>query len=291
MKMNTFKLATLGYVGSFSSIYLNKPRFISTSTNGDNSNKLNPVVVYDNLELHKDHILQENRGKCGIYRLTNIINKKTYIGSAIDIRIYVYYSTKRLASNNMVIYKAILKYGYSNFRLEILEYCEPDNVVAREQYYLDLLKPEYNLLGTAGSSLGYKHTKEGLEKMSAARSAFTGYKLSAETRAKLAVAATGRVLSEEIKEKISAARRGMKFSDETRAKISAATAATFFTQQGSTVINFYISCRYFTSSSRLLDDNHDINLIDNKPIVKYDSADIDKVKILLENKNKSGVYV
>jgi hypothetical protein len=198
MKMNTFKLATLGYVGYFSSIYLNKPRFISTSTNGDNSNKLNPAVVYDNLELHKDHILQENRGKCGIYRLTNITNKKTYIGSAIDIRtrFYVYYSTKRLASNNMVIYKAILKYGYSNFRLEILEYCEPDNVVAREQYYLDLLKPEYNLLGTAGSSLGYKHTKEGLEKMSAARSAFTGYKLSVETRAKLAVAATGRVLSE-----------------------------------------------------------------------------------------------
>jgi predicted transcriptional regulator len=61
--------------------------------------------------------------------------------------------------------------------------------------------------------------------MSASRSAYTGYKLSDETRAKLAVAATGRVLSEETKEKISAARMGIKLSDETRAKLSAATAA------------------------------------------------------------------
>ena len=59
--------------------------------------------------------------------------------------------------------------------------------------------------------------------MSVGRSAYTGYKLSAETRA--TVAATGRVLSEETKAKISASRMGIKFSDATRAKLSAATAA------------------------------------------------------------------
>ena len=139
----------------------------------------------------------------------------------------MYYSGSRLASSNMIVYKAILKYGYSNFRLEILEYCEPNNVVTREQYYLDILKPEYNILFTAGSSLGYKHTKEALEKMSVGRSAYTGYKLSAETRAKLTVAATGRVLSEETKAKISAARMGIKLSDATRAKLSAATFKPF----------------------------------------------------------------
>lgn len=64
-----------------------------------------------------------------------------------------------------------------------------------------------------------------------------------------------------------------------------------YSQLDSTVKNYYISCRYFTSFLRLLDDNRNINFIDNKPIVKYDSADIDKVKILIENKNKSGVYV
>jgi group I intron endonuclease len=278
-----------------------------TLADGD-SNNLNPVVIYENVEIQKDQILQENKGKCGVYRLTNIANKKTYVGSARNLRtrFYVYYSASRLASSNMIIYKAILKYGYSNFILEILEYCEPDNVVGREQYYLDLLKPEYNILSTAGSSFGYKHTKEALEKMSVGRSAYTGYKLSAETRGKLAVAATGRVLSEETKAKISAARMGIKLSDETRAKLSAATfnstsRVTFklrgmsysypSSQLGSMVKYYYISSRYFSSFFRLLDDNRNINIIDNKSIVKYDNADIDKVKILKENKGKSGVYL
>jgi group I intron endonuclease len=65
----------------------------------------------------------------------------------------------------MLINKALIKYGYSNFSLEILEYCEPSRVVTREQYYIDLLKPEYNILKVAGSSLGYKHTEESRSKM------------------------------------------------------------------------------------------------------------------------------
>jgi group I intron endonuclease len=47
-----------------------------------------------------------------------------------------------------------LKYGYSNFRLEILEYCDKLSAIEREQYYIDLLKPEYNICLRAGSSLG-----------------------------------------------------------------------------------------------------------------------------------------
>jgi group I intron endonuclease len=43
--------------------------------------------------------------------------------------------------NIMLVYKAILAHGYSNFSLEILEYCEPDKIIIleREQYYLDLV--------------------------------------------------------------------------------------------------------------------------------------------------------
>lgn len=54
----------------------------------------------------------------------------------------------------------MLKYGYSGFRLDILEYCDPELVLEREQYYLDLLQPEYNILKIAGSTLGYRHTEE-----------------------------------------------------------------------------------------------------------------------------------
>lgn len=48
-----------------------------------------------------------------------------------------------------MIHKALLKYGYSNFSLEILEYCNQRDIVKREQYYLDLLKPDYNILKKA----------------------------------------------------------------------------------------------------------------------------------------------
>ena len=59
----------------------------------------------------------------------------------------------------MIIYKALLTHGFENFTLEILEYCGPSELLKREQYYLDILNPEYNILKTAGSRLGAKHTK------------------------------------------------------------------------------------------------------------------------------------
>lgn len=62
------------------------------------------------------------------------------------------------------IYSAILNHGYSNFQLEILEYCTKENAISREQYYIDLLKPEYNLNSRAGSRLGSIHSQEGREK-------------------------------------------------------------------------------------------------------------------------------
>ena len=67
----------------------------------------------------------------------------------------------------MIICNSLLKHGYSNFSLIILEYCDSEKCIEREQYYLDLIKPEYNILQTAGSNLGYKHTEETLAKLKA----------------------------------------------------------------------------------------------------------------------------
>jgi group I intron endonuclease len=49
------------------------------------------------------------------------------------------------------IYSAILKHGLSNFSISILEYCEPGKCLEREDDYLKLLKPAYNILPKAGS--------------------------------------------------------------------------------------------------------------------------------------------
>ena len=64
----------------------------------------------------------------------------------------------------MAIYKALLKHGYAEFRLEILEYCSGEILLKREQHYFDKCKPEYNILKIAGSSLGHKHSKETITK-------------------------------------------------------------------------------------------------------------------------------
>jgi len=59
----------------------------------------------------------------------------------------------------MAIYKALLKYGYGEFILEILEYCSPDVLLQREQYYFDTYYPDYNVLKVAGSPTGYRHSE------------------------------------------------------------------------------------------------------------------------------------
>jgi len=73
-----------------------------------------------------------------------------------------------IKKNKSSIYRALLKYGYSQFSLEILEYCESENCIVREQYYLNLLPHEYNLLPNAGSLLGFKHSEETRAKQSIA---------------------------------------------------------------------------------------------------------------------------
>lgn len=127
-----------------------------------------PTVSYPNMEIDKHRILCDNKRKSGIYRITNLTNTKTYIGSSNDlnVRFRVYFNNNCLIYSNMPIYKAILKYGCSSFTLDILEYCEKDILIIREQYYFDLLKPEYNVLKIAGSSLGFKHSLKTRAQMS-----------------------------------------------------------------------------------------------------------------------------
>jgi group I intron endonuclease len=137
----------------------------------NNNNNFSPVAVYENAKLCKELIWQENQGKSGIYKWINIINGKTYIGSAVDlgVRLRSYsYESYLNRHTDMAICRALLKYGYENFRVEILKYCSSEKLMEWEQFFFDLYKPEYNILKTAGSSLGYKHSEESRVKISAA---------------------------------------------------------------------------------------------------------------------------
>jgi hypothetical protein len=139
-----------------------------------------PVKFYFNTDTQKLDILKENQNKCGVYRWINTLKGESYIGSSIDIskRLSQYFNYNYLIDDKnkrMIICKSLLKNGYSNFALEILEYCDKSVLIEREQFYLDLLKPEYNVLKIAGSTLGFKHSESTIEKMKNAKKGNKNY--------------------------------------------------------------------------------------------------------------------
>jgi group I intron endonuclease len=106
-------------------------------------------------------ILKENKGKSGIYMLTNKLTNDMYIGQSVNIskRFINYFNFSYIRSKeSFIINRALIKYGYYNFSVTILEYCDKSDLLLREQYYFDKLNPQYNILKIAGSSQGFKHS-------------------------------------------------------------------------------------------------------------------------------------
>ncbi|HVY53957.1 MAG TPA: GIY-YIG nuclease family protein [Gammaproteobacteria bacterium] len=99
----------------------------------------------------------------GIYKIINLINGKFYIGSSKNIderwRIHKVYLIRN-KHHSRHLQSSWNKYGADAFEFHIIEYCEKEKLIEREQYYLDTLKPIYNSSPTARSPLGTKHTKE-----------------------------------------------------------------------------------------------------------------------------------
>jgi len=164
-------LAKDNYFQCYISKYESNNNDLSVSSNENKEKEIEPVTTYNNSDILKIDILRENENRTGIYMWTNLITNKSYVGSAINLskRLKNYYNISYLEretkTNNSMIYRALLKYGYSNFKLDIIEICKPFDLIKREQYYLDRLNPEYNVLKTAGSLLGFKHSKDTIERM------------------------------------------------------------------------------------------------------------------------------
>jgi len=99
----------------------------------------------------------------------------------------------------MNINRALLKYGYANFALEILEYCPCSELLAKEKHFIDLYRPEYNL-SDDHPFLGRKHTEETKRLMSASG---MGKIHSKESIAKMILERQGILKSMEHKNKLS----------------------------------------------------------------------------------------
>lgn len=126
---------------------------------GGDKNKISLSKTYFNLTETKA-IFHDNKGKSGVYRFVNLVNGRTYVGSSVNLTrrfrdyLSVVWLNKELPRNKSIIYRALLKYGYEKFRLDILEYCGKSECINREQFYMDTLSPYYNICSKAGSSLG-----------------------------------------------------------------------------------------------------------------------------------------
>lgn len=116
----------------------------------------------------------------GIYRFTNLISNRVYIGSSSNIeKRYLYHISGR---GSKPLSCAISKYGISNFKFEVLEIIEEKTMLcSKEQSYLDLYfaqeyvksggtdkrfrKFTYNLQPLTSKATGIKWSNEAKERL------------------------------------------------------------------------------------------------------------------------------
>lgn len=153
--------------------------------------------------------------KSGIYRIRNRVNGKHYIGSSVRLKnrkLEHFHKLKANTHENKYLQNSFNKYGESNFSFEVMEYIEDVNsLIQVEQLYLDIFYDNknkcYNILPTAGSTLGYKHTSDSKQKIGQAQK--------------------GKVVSNETKQKISEAKKGKTFNEIHRKKLSEIKKASY----------------------------------------------------------------
>ena len=149
--------------------------------------------------------------KSGIYKITNKVNGKFYIGSSIDIKKRWWKHKWLLESKrhkNQYLQSAWDKYGEENFVFSVLLETKEELLLEKEQELLDKTKC-YN------KEVGYNIAKDAVASM-------RGKKHSAHTKSKISSTLTGRTFSKETRQRMSEACKGRKHTEETRRKISEA---------------------------------------------------------------------
>jgi group I intron endonuclease len=175
-----------------------------------------------------------------VYKTTNLINGKFYIGQDLN-------NNPNYLGSGLMLNNAIKKYGKENFKKEIIEVCNSkDELNEREKFWIKELNSQdreigYNIAdgGTGGKTWQnytdpemIKNTKEKRSKSTSERNKRLGGFLKDKNRQKVACSngnkkrtMNGYKHSEETKAKIGDAHRGKEVSEEARKNISEATKA------------------------------------------------------------------
>ena len=83
--------------------------------------------------------LYSKKYHCGIYKITNNLNGKSYIGQSTQIEKRINYHKRQGKSKNkpqLPLYIDMHKYGIDNFNYEILELCNIDELDNKQKYWI-----------------------------------------------------------------------------------------------------------------------------------------------------------
>ena len=139
-----------------------------------------------------------------IYKTTNLINGKFYIGKSVNER-------KGYLGSGLILRQAIEKYGKGNFKKEIINRCNTkEELKKKEIYWIDKLKPSYNIAkgGLGGDTFSNQTEKRKREITQKKRDSMKKYfeknpskPMSEKQKEQIRKTLTGRKQSEETKKK------------------------------------------------------------------------------------------
>lgn len=136
-----------------------------------------------------------------VYKITNLINSKIYIGittTTLARRISSYKSsTKRQIPDRHRIVMAMKKHGFENFIFDVIfEATDKDQLKLKEIEFISQYDSCNPLIGYNVSRGGYLHSDDTLKKLS---NASKGRKLSKEHKAKIATSLMGHKVSQKVR--------------------------------------------------------------------------------------------
>ena len=135
----------------------------------------------------------------GVYLILNKENGKFYIGSSATASARVRVHLK--GSGSVVVGHALKKHGEESFCAFLLESCPREDLPSREGFWIQKLKPNYNLTTLTDTGGRINHPAS-IAKTQAARA---GYRHSPETRRKIGEANKGRLRTPEQQARMSKA--------------------------------------------------------------------------------------
>ena len=264
----------------------------------------------------------------GVYIIINLINKKVYVGSSINIEKRFYNHKYKLNNNthsNNFLQNAWNKYKEENFSFIILEKVDIriQNTIEEnkkilldlEQYYLDFYKSfipsnGYNLCIKAHNTYGCTHTDETKAKISKIltgktrsdeikqkisdmvsgdKNPFYNKKHTDETKKMLSELRSGTVMQEDVKEKISNTLKGRIITEEHKEKLRIFNTGKKMSEESKKKMSKVHKGKIISEEQKQLSSLQ--NRGSNNSNSKLTEDDVIKIKTIFKNKSDTMINI